>query len=83
MNDAGGSGLSLELAARLLAVRDGDLPAATLHAAGRALLDAVGVMQAASRVGFRLSVGYRNLRLHRYLQTLLQVLLKGLTVLWL
>ncbi len=48
MNDAGTPGLSLELATRLLAVRREDMPATTLHAAARALLDAVGVMQAAS-----------------------------------
>jgi 2-methylcitrate dehydratase PrpD len=48
MNNAGTPGLSLELATNLLAVRSEHMSAAAVHASARALLDAVGVMQAAS-----------------------------------
>ncbi len=48
MTDAALSGLSRRLAEHVVGVRSADLPAATLRATCRALLDAVGVMQAAS-----------------------------------
>ena len=48
MSEAATSGLSLTLATNLLAVRGEDLPQSTLRAAARSLLDAIGVMQAAS-----------------------------------
>lgn len=48
MTDAVDEGLSARLAAQLLAVRFADIPAAAVQAAARAVLDAVGVMQAAS-----------------------------------
>jgi 2-methylcitrate dehydratase PrpD len=48
MNNAGAPGLSLQLATGLLAIRFDELQVTTVHAAARALLDAVGVMQAAS-----------------------------------
>ncbi|MEO6184771.1 MAG: MmgE/PrpD family protein [Steroidobacteraceae bacterium] len=48
MTDAALSGLSLRLAEHVVGTSGTDLRAATVHAASRALLDAVGVMQAAS-----------------------------------
>jgi 2-methylcitrate dehydratase PrpD len=48
MDKASNAGLSAALAAQLLAVRFAQLPHATVRAAARALLDATGVMRAAS-----------------------------------